>query len=80
MSLLKGNIKPYALTQSFPKWGISEIKGCITWAAKGSWGHNLKLTLDILELMMKSKKKELGILNVSFETYTRHYRKIMEII
>ena len=29
---------------------------------------------------MKSKKKELGILNVSFETYTRYYRKIIEII
>ena len=29
-------------------------------------GHNLKLTLDILELMMKSKKKILGDIYGSF--------------
>ena len=36
-------------------------------AVKGKpQGHNLKLTLDILELMMKSKKKVLGGFNDSF--------------
>ena len=31
-----------------------------------SQGHNLKLTLDILELTMKSKKKSLGVFISSF--------------
>ena len=33
------------------------------WAVNGPWGHNLKLTLDILELM-KNKKKFLKFLTV----------------
>ena len=38
------------------------------WAIKGQWGHNLKLTLDILKLQMKSKKKVIGVFigNYSF--------------
>ena len=28
--------------------------------------HNLKLTLNILKLMMKSKKKFFGVFNISF--------------
>ena len=44
----------------------------------GAWGHSFKLTLDILELVMKSKKKEgvLGVFNGSFKTYTRYHGKI----
>ena len=32
----------------------------------------MKLTLDILELQIKSKKKVLSVLNGSFETDTRY--------
>ena len=43
-----------------------DIKGAIG-------GHNfLKLTLDVLKLQMKSKKKVLGVFNGSLETYTRY--------
>ena len=35
----------------------------------------MKLTLDILELMIKIKKKYLGVFISSFETHTRYYRK-----
>ena len=35
----------------------------------GPWGHNLNLTLDILELQMKRKKKVLGVFYGSLETW-----------
>ena len=42
-------------------------------ATGGPGGHKLKLALDIVELMMKSKKKKLlGVFNGSSETYTRY--------
>ena len=37
-------------------------------------GHNLKLTLDILELQMKSKKRSYVVFYGSIETYTRYSR------
>ena len=39
----------------------------------GHLGHNLKLKLEVSELMMKKKKKEglLSLLNGSFETSIR---------
>ena len=41
-------------------------------SSKGAtWGHNLKVILDILELMMIAKKV-LGLFNGGFETYTRY--------
>ena len=48
--------------------------GPLPWATRGGecavkkpqWGHNLILTLDILELLMKSKKKVLDAFNGSF--------------
>ena len=39
-------------------------------ATGGPWGHNVKLALDILELMMK--KKDLSVFNGSFETCNRY--------
>ena len=42
-------------------------------AVGGPWGLNLKLTLDILELMLKSKKRILLAFNVSFEFYIRYF-------
>ena len=36
----------------------------------------LKLTLDILKLLMKRNKKVLGVSNGSFETYTRYSRVV----
>ena len=48
--------------------GAMRSKGA-TW---GPRGHNLKLTLDILKLVMKSKKKVLDIFNGCLETYTRY--------
>ena len=39
------------------------------------WGHNLKLTQDILDLIMKSKKKVFGVFSGSFETYNLKYEK-----
>ena len=47
----------------------------------GPWGHKLKLTLDILEFLMKNKKKEkkvLGGFNGSFENYTRYFGGVDE--
>ena len=45
-------------------------------------GHNLKLKLDILQLMMKSKKKVLGVLegNIAFLTTSKGalYKKKFE--
>ena len=41
-------------------------------ATGGPWRHNLKLTLDILELQMKSKKQVLGVFYGSLETYTKY--------
>ena len=38
------------------------------------WGHNLKLTQDILDLMMKSKKV-FGVFSGSFETYNLNYEE-----
>ena len=35
-------------------------------ATAGLWGYNLKLTLDILELMIKRKKKVIGVFIVVF--------------
>ena len=35
-------------------------------------GHNLRLTLDLLELIMETKKKVLGSFNGSFDTFTRY--------
>ena len=60
-------IKTITLQQGFLKcW--QNLRG--PWAAKrpqgGPWGLNLKLTLDILELIMKRKKKVLGVFNGSF--------------
>ena len=40
---------------------------------EGPQGHNFKFILDILELMIKSKKKVSGVFKGSFETYTRYY-------
>ena len=45
------------------------------WGRKLQKGHNLKLTLDILELMIKSKVKVLGIFKNSFNNYTKYYWK-----
>ena len=40
-------------------------------ATGGAWDHNLNLTLGIIELQMKSKKKFLGVFYGNKETYTR---------
>ena len=41
-------------------------------ATGGPLGHNLNVSLDILELQMKSKKKVLNVFYGSLETYTRY--------
>ena len=56
-------------------WGpVQKFKGQLAekgLAKGGPWGHNLKLTLDILELIRKGKngKKVFGDFNGSFELY-----------
>ena len=45
---------------------------CSKGATRGPWGHNLKLTLDILELLIKIKNKVLVVFKGSCETYTRY--------
>ena len=40
-------------------------------ALGGPWGHNLKLTLDILKLQIKQKKALCVLIN-NFEIYTRY--------
>ena len=44
-------------------------------------GKNLKLGLNVLELMVKWQKikKVLGVFDVSFGTYTRRYGKIKKV-
>ena len=41
-------------------------------ASGGPWGYNLKLTLYILELQIKSIKKGLSVFKGSFKTFTRY--------
>ena len=48
------------------KGGGGEIK------VLGNFKLNFKLSLDTLELQMKSKKKVFGIFISNFETYTRY--------
>ena len=47
----------------FPKVGQVAPLGAMSskGVRGGPWGHNLNLTLDILELQMKWKKKDLGV-------------------
>ena len=43
-------------------------------AKGGPWGHNFKLTLDVLELQMKRKNKKVSLVfNGNFKTYTKYY-------
>ena len=44
-------------------------------SSKGATGrHYLKLTPDILKLMMGAKKKAMSVFKGSFKTYTRYSR------
>ena len=39
---------------------------------RGPWGHAFNLTLNIIDLQIKSKKKICGVFYGSLETYTRY--------
>ena len=66
------------MAQGFQKWAITNTHRGVSSKGpngvyvqlrshRGPWGHNLKLTLDILELfILEDQKKVLGALNGSF--------------
>ena len=45
---------------------------------KGVMNHKSKPTLDILELVIQSKKKVLGVFTVTYEIYTR-YSDVLDV-
>ena len=54
--------------QAAPLVAMTDSQGAMSskWVRGGPLGLNLKLTLDIIELQMKSKKKVLGVFYGSF--------------